>query len=1041
MPLHLIHGPPNTGRTDLVEASFLDQLDREPFLVVPGIDDIFGWEKRLTRDDGPNGSGAIVGGRVMHFRDLCREVLVQAGEPPADNASELQRLHFIRKAIYREWGTVADRLDEQPGLAASVLELIDEFRAEMIDPTTLGDRVDRSGLTGLRSLVGVYSAYLDLLVDGAGLSDGPRDAERAVKTVSGSWGERPLFIAGFDDMTPQQLELIRRISVDAGAAVTVAVAHEPDNPALDWTNSLVASLKDDARATALTEQPTSRASTSGSHDPVLLELERRFMKPPGQEPRLPASDAVAVMRSSGARNEAEAIGAEIARLIKGDAGNDGVGPGEIAVAVGSPAVNGPLIRDVLARYSIPVALESETAARVTTVGQTILSVLSAVAPGAGPEPALAWLRGPLGPDPEMVDRVEFRALVDAFPSARQVIDAVESGPPDGWKELTDAIADRKTVNEVVAELSREAGARLLAMDEHLPPSPGTVIETQMASAIATAAEQLLEIQDTRSNGLADVRAAIETDAIRIWSVPAAGTVRITSPYSLRAKRFRHLFMAAQQEGGIRDLDRSGPFLSRSDRHGNDPAESDNGQSVARSPETNQGSNEPDSGLGMSERRDPEVQERYLFYSCITVPTEGLWISCQTSDEAGEAEQPSPLVGLVEELFEQTGEGVPVVRRGGRAGSEIVFGLGRAPSLDEAARSIAASGGNPADLLTNPGQSGPVGGRLDAARALEASTRTLGDIRLECILDELKRDPRFGATEIEAYAGCPYRWFVERQLRPTDFGPEPDYLAIGTLVHAVLEDLFKLLLSADQGTGESLGDLYSGTATDDWLSLVPALVEEHAGRVGLGGSDPAARGNRLRVTALVSTYLRREAARFREGSPPRHSVAKLELAFGTRRARREAIDMNGWGLVGKIDRVDLNRDGREAVAIDYKTGDVGGLGRETATKKGRIQLQLYLRALETMGYEPVAALYVPVRQDGGTSRGAYSADLEGEMLRRGASRADKVRDLSKFIEAGVDLARDAVDDMLAGTVEHDPASCRDHFRHAAVPNPGEGDEDR
>lgn len=1034
MPLHLIHGPPNTGRTDLVERAFLDQIHRDPFLVVPGIDDIFGWEKRLTRGEDPRAPGAIVGGRIMHFRDLCREILIQAGEPVAENASELQRQHFVRKALHREWPHLAGRLEDQPGLAVSVLDLIDEFSAEMIDPTTLEDRVKKSGLRSLEPLVGVYAAYLDLLVDKAGLSDGPRDADRALKAVSGTWGERPLFVAGFDDMTPQQLETIRRIAVDAGAEVTVAVAHEQDNPALDWTNELVASLREDARGTVLTEQPTFRDPASGSHDPVLRELEQRFLKPTDGTHPMVASEAVTVMRSSGARNEAEAIGAEIARLIKG-----GVGPGEIAVAVSSPAVNGPLIRDVLTRYAIPVALESETAARDTTAGQTILSILSAIAPGSGPDPMLTWLRSPLGPDPEAVDEAEFDALVNGSSSARQVVESLDVGEPDGWTELTEAIGQGRPVNDVVASLSRESGARLLAMDEHLPPSPRTIVETQMASAIAAAAEELSKIQDSRSNGLAEIRAAIETDAITVWSVPAAGTVRIASPYSLRAKRYRHLFMASQQEGGIRDLDRSGPFLSKSDRHGKRSAEPEDGPATS-----DDGPAESKRGLGMSERRDPEVQERYLFYSCLTVPTEGLWISCQTSDEAGKAEQPSPLVGSVEELFEQTGDGDSVVRRGGRAGSDIVFGLGKSPSLVEAARSLASSGDDPGARLEDPDQSGPVSAGLDRARVLEATTRELGDIRLERILEELGQDPRFGATDIEAYAGCPYRWFVERQLRPTDFGPEPDYLAMGNLVHAVLEDLFKLCLPDETDGSVRLGDIYAGGSPEDWLKLVPELVEGRASGVNLGGSDPASRGNRLRATALVSKYLEREAARFRGGPPPHHSVTRLELGFGTGEARNVVVDMGRWGLKGKIDRVDLAPDtgsgGREAVAIDYKTGDVGGLGHELAEKKRKIQLQLYLHALRSMGFVPVASLYVTIRQEGGPSRGAYSTSQKSEMVKRGASGSDAVDELSDFIDRGVQLANDAVEGMLAGTVEHDAATCPDHFSHAAVPDSADRDEE-
>ncbi len=103
-------------------------------------------------------------------------------------------------------------------------------------------------------------------------------------------------------MTPQQIELVRRIAVDERATVTVAAAHEQGNPALDWTNELVASLREHARATELSEQQTSRDLPPGSgepeHEADLLELERRFLEPANDEayPRLRGGQRAAFFR-------------------------------------------------------------------------------------------------------------------------------------------------------------------------------------------------------------------------------------------------------------------------------------------------------------------------------------------------------------------------------------------------------------------------------------------------------------------------------------------------------------------------------------------------------------------------------------------------------------------------------------------------------------------------------------------------------------------------------------------------------------------------
>jgi RecB family exonuclease len=999
MPLNLIHGPPNTGRTDVVQRAFAGLIGRNPILVVPGIDDIFGWERRLT-----GSAGAMVGGSVVHFNDLCGEIIASAGAERLEIAGDLQRLRIVEEAVSASNETIAGRLATQPGIAQAVLDLIDDFRAELINPATLEARIDDGAPTRLRWLAPAYRSYMELLQD-RGLSDGPNEAERATRLVSAPWADRPVFVAGFDDMTRQQLELIRRLAVDVGAEVTVALSYEPGNPSLELSNRLMSELVDLKEATRFSEQATRRDDRESPHARVLLDLEARFLRhlPDGTRP-IPATDLVTVMRSSGVRNEAEAVGAEVARLVA-----EGTGPEEIAIAVNAPAVNGPVLRDVLDRYGIPVALESETAVRDTTTGSIVLSILRSVRPGAPSGSAFEWLRSPAGPDAEAVDRIELESLVASDETAEAVMARLQrSGgePPDGWEELRKAMRDREPVNEIIARLAGDLAAAILEADPEMPPSPATLIETQAATAVARAARELASIESRSASGTEEIENAIQSGAVKLWSVPASGTVRIASPYSLRAKRFSCLFMVSQQEGSIQDLDSAGPFLSAADR----------------------------AVLGMSDRTDPEVQARYLFYSCLTVPTDAIWISSRTSDEAGKAEQPSPLVAAVEDLFEKDASGQALVSRGGRTGSDIVFSPARAPSAREAARSIAAAG-NPAGI--DLGEFRPrIDNWLDRARLLERSTRRLDSLAVKAVTDELARDLVLSATEIEAYAGCPYRWFVERKLSPVQFGPDPDYLTMGSLLHGVLEELY----------ARFAGQVPRPATLDSWLGAVPAAVDDVAARssIRLDGSDPVSTGQRVRAGRLISTHLKREASR----PEPRHLPEELEYSFGTSRSENPAVPVDGWSIKGKVDRIDLSPDRgdgspREAVVIDFKSGDVKDLTHLKSEESRRLQLQLYLHAARFSGRTPVAGLYVSLRPDAGLSRGAFSAGVEGEMLARGASKSDVLPSaegdegatsgIDGFIDEGLERAGRSVEAMLAGLLEHDPATCPDHFDHPAVPD--------
>ena len=104
MPLTIIKGPPNSGRTEEVRRRYMDLLPRRPVLVVPSVDDIFGWERRLAR-----GRDALVGGRIVHFKDLVTEILGTQEKPPPQ-ASAIRRESMVRDAFDAEWPALSARI-------------------------------------------------------------------------------------------------------------------------------------------------------------------------------------------------------------------------------------------------------------------------------------------------------------------------------------------------------------------------------------------------------------------------------------------------------------------------------------------------------------------------------------------------------------------------------------------------------------------------------------------------------------------------------------------------------------------------------------------------------------------------------------------------------------------------------------------------------------------------------------------------------------------------------------------------------------------
>jgi ATP-dependent helicase/DNAse subunit B len=1007
MPLTVIKGPPNSGRTEQVRNEYEQLLARRPVLVVPSTDDIFAWERRLM-----GRKGAFLGARVIHFKDLVAEVLdLGPGERTAV-ASELMRRSVIQEALESAWPLIAERARTQPGLLSSMLDLIDEFRGALIDPTTLDFTIEEADGEYLSLIAGTYRAYLDGLT-GRGLDDGPGLAMAAAKCSSfPDWEGRPVFVAGFDDLTRQQLELLTRIS--AVTDVTVAITHEVGNPAMAVTEKLLGSLE---AAGAEVRQEFSR-DDRGEHAELLFEIERRFGRqqrpdrlvpvkeePPGEgagesEVGERISYGLKLLTSSGQRAEAEAVAAEIARLTAA-----GVNPGEIAIAVDAPAVNGARFAETLTDYGIASTLECETPAATTATGQAVLNLLAASRPNGSAADLIRFLRGPVGADQHSVDRLERRILRGGIESAS---DAIALMPREGlslpyeWQELVSGRAD---VGPIAKGLAGEIAEAMVSGRAGKPVGQTAETEAQIATAIARSCDELAEIGGGRV-GREELLAALSSGAIKTWSVPARETVRIASPYSLRAKRFEYLFMVSLQERSMGSGDLSGPFLSASSRQ----------------------------IVGLPEFTDPEQQELYLFYSCLSVPLRGLCLSSRVADENGKAEFPSPLVAEVEKLFDESTVRLP---RSGRTSSDVLFDPEAAPSSLELARSLAAirSRTPSADfsgLSVEQAILSSITGQIEYAGDVERSTRTLASLKVGSVKEELAEIETFSATALEAFTECPFKWFIQRVISPSRFGREPEALARGSLIHGVLARIY----DDRPGRIPRPGDL------KEWINAAEVEVERFAVDQRLLDTDSAAdRTARRQAMNSIADYLRFEAGR----ESPRFLPVRTEAGFGLREGDPKAVDMGKWKLRGSIDRIDASMpagagpDGgaprQFGVVLDYKSGPSSFKTRAAILQGRKLQLQLYLYAMkETWHFEPAAGLYAPVFRGEDQPRGFVDSDLADLVCDLNWNRNDRKGSLDTEMKDAMAIADAAVTSIRKGEIDHDPYRCSCHFEHASVPDP-------
>jgi ATP-dependent helicase/DNAse subunit B len=880
MPLKLITGPPNSGRADRILSLFRDRLDRDPVLVLPTLDDVFRFERGLCK------AGAALGGTAMTFGELFREVARCTGAPSAGELTPAQRLAAVSTAIAARRGRLGPlrRSAARPGFAIPFERLLDELQGAGLDPASLGSAAQTleasAYLNDLTALFDAYAEQRDRIgrLDVHGIALG---AIAALRAAPQGWRERPVFLYDPGDLTPNQRRLLEALS--EATEVTVALSAEEGNQALAARAGLLERLGGLAAETETLRVP--EGPEPFGIDPLPAHLQRELGA--AEPARRPPGDGLVLLRSAGERGEAEAIAAEVAKLVAA-----GADPAEIAIAVRDPARSGPLLASVLESCGVPVALEAELAVAGTSVGGTLIALLEAEFGSRRASDLLRFLRGPSGLRPAQVDwferAVRRRRLRTADAALALWAERHERLPGDLERLRRGASEGTAALAATVAGLAATMASRPLRSEEDGPaPRRGDGLELRAGAAIAGALADLAEIPDLAPEPAA-LAATLREIRFRAWSGPVEGRVRIASPYRLRASRFEYAFVASLQDGEFPRRDRGvDPFLSEAQR----PA------------------------LGLEPRRDPDAEERYLFHACLALAGRRLFLSYRDSDENGAAEPRSPFIDEVLRLLEPAtaedgADPVEAELTVSRDLARVVHPARAAPSETELARSIAARGidvdaeAAPAAVEASSAAGKRIARRLATARAAARACRAPGPLSNPAVLDALGAVPAYGGTTLEGFDVCSYRWFVSHELDPQPLDPAPDPLVQGGLMHAALELLYR-----ERPGGDPLPRPGSLAA---WTERSRDLLAEIAAERGMG-DHPAERAIARRVEALLARFLADEAERHTGGFEP----WLLEAYFGEGEgADRPALRIDGWGLHGAIDRVD-RRPGGGALVLDYK----------------------------------------------------------------------------------------------------------------------------
>jgi ATP-dependent helicase/DNAse subunit B len=960
MALTLLAGPANAGKVALLLERYLSELEREPVLIVPNRSDVDAVERELL-----GRCGALMGGEIGTFDDVFRGIAqadASGGHRPV--ATDAQRALVVRRVVANARLNGWTRSASFAGFGDALGATLGELESGMVEPAELGGELGE-----------LYSAYRGEL-DRLGLWDRDLQRHAAAKRLGGelgAWDGRPVFAYGFEDLTGAQWALLEALS--GRADVTVSLPYEPARPAFASLARTAGDLMSLAhpQIEELPPRPEVRP-------PALAQLERALFSeaPPAQA--APLDGALRFFEGAGRRATLELVGQEILDLVRG-----GTPPDAIGVVCPSVERYRATVETAFSSLGIPCSIEGRLRLDQTAFGQALLALLRFAwqdgdrgdlygflrAPYSGlPRPSVDWVEGRLrGRAVESGERVEEETLRlrDGNPLPPLELLRNAPGPLAAVRELSRFMLRAAYGLEAppVGEESRrdlrafEAIGRILDELDGWLSLGGSLTPDEIVGALERA----------------PVRAATAADA--------SGRVDVVDLLRARTRRYEVVFVLGLEEGTLPRRGETSPFLDDDARR------------------------ELDEQLRQARlaRPDPVARDRYLFYTACTRATRRLYLVREAANDEGGPREPSPFWEEARGLFD-----ADEVRRSTtrRPLSALTWPLEGAPTERERLRAVASLAPADGDAARAISQANGWQRRLERALvAFERSTRLTHPL----VLDELRRRMSFNVTELETFADCSSIWFVDRVISPRSIDQEVDARLRGSVAHSALHKFFA-------GIPKELGIEKLGPEhVDAALAFLRRCLGEALEGVRLELTDLQRRELEQGLLRDLEQFVRDEAASELHLVPRR-----FEVSFGSERSPQElqrGLDLGGFTLSGKIDRIDVDPFSARGIVQDYKSGKTAHSAAQIESEL-KLQIPLYMLVLrDLIGIEPLGGIYRALagKRD---ARGLLRAEAKEDAV-PGFSRNDYLEEEPFWgqVDRAQDLARGFVGRIRDGDVRHDP----------------------
>lgn len=225
---------------------------------------------------------------------------------------------------------------------------------------------------------------------------------------------------------------------------------------------------------------------------------------------------------------------------------------------------------------------------------------------------------------------------------------------------------------------------------------------------------------------------------------------------------------------------------------------------------------------------------------------------------------------------------------------------------------------------------------------------------------LRKEEAYSITQLEMYAQCPFRYFIERVLNLNEIEEpqeEIEAFELGSLIHDILFEFYTRV------KGTELGVLSKNNGEfDNALKLLFEIAEEKITKSGF--HSPFSFYEKERILGINGNNKESILYRFLEeerGRNPEFEPSFFEIEFGKPGSAAGDLKVNGINVTGKIDRVDVDNPNLRYKVLDYKLG--GKKPKEDELLQGlSLQLPLYMLAVKELLLEKAGVEFEPAASE-------------------------------------------------------------------------------